>query len=468
MHMASIAHSFPATESYQSRAEKLAPTINKLIEDFEGGGIKGVESFQDEILQRMDSAGLLDKQVWFEFEKVGVHVDSREGAMLVPIDAHDLLRFMVENGWSWTKWDAMASGIPPGELGDSWRQANRALAQGSDGLLPPYAPDRLEIVTGRGSHGTAACRIAKFGARGVHSDLCDAEGQVSMTKIIEMQSTMKEPMTKGAPYDVVRHELTSLCPRLMEVLSRAGNAGHAMYRVQTALQHCSRIHNIVIGIQQKQGELDWAKVIKQACIGMGPDFEKSATQLAEFVKLWSGGSDASILTNLGQYERQLKIKRKLYPADLKEIAGIDFANDSRYVPAMVKTLLNAPVADAAGYGSIFSSNDYLSLGPSGRNRQFAEEASKLMAASDTFLTAYARISPDAKLKLQSEMEVKCVMHVHQKNIQREKHILRWWRSRKRCMGSASFSIIACQNGASSRTLTRRRMNQKVRVSQNEH
>ena len=100
---------------------------------------------------------------------------------------------------------------------------------------------------------------------------------------------MEHPLVKGCPYDVIKAELVVECPRLMEVLSRTGNAGHSVFRVQTALQHCNRIHQLAVNRQVAKEPVDWEAIAKQACIGMGDDFLEDAKKLTEFVRVWSGG-----------------------------------------------------------------------------------------------------------------------------------------------------------------------------------
>ena len=135
---------------------------------------------------------------------------------------------------------------------------------------------------------------------------------------------MEQPPLQGCPYEVIKAELVVQCPRLMEILSRTGNAGHSVYRVQTALQHCSRLHQLACARQSAGEPLDWNAIAKQACIGMGDEFYDEAKKLCDFVQLWSGGADAFILEDLAQYEKTLKVKRKLYPHDLQALSKVGF------------------------------------------------------------------------------------------------------------------------------------------------
>jgi hypothetical protein len=405
--------SFDKGLSMADRVNVISPIINMMIEDHDSGdSALGVEAFQEDLIGRIRAAGLMEKK-WIMPEWVGVHPDNREKAMLVPIDVHDLLARVAQDGWSFKKWDALACEIPTGPVGQEWRRQNEELAKGSDGLLAPYQGDMLQVLTGRGSHGTAAVRAMTMGAKGIHPEIC-AEGFVSRSKICERQPSMEYPLSKGCPYDVIKAEMVIACPRLMEILSRTGNAGHSVYRVQTALQHCNRIHQLAVSRQRGGKAVDWIAIAKQACIGMGTEFLDDAKKLMEFVRVWSGGEDGHILKDLERYERTLKVKRKLYPHALQSISKVDFVDGRRYIPAMVKAMLNAPTADSTGHANLFSNSDYSALQPAAKARPFAKEANDLMGAATSFLDAYGRFDTNVQAKLLSDFEVRCVMHVHQK------------------------------------------------------
>mgnify|MGYP000143521087 FL=1 len=404
---------FGSEVSMADRVSVISPLINMMIEEHDSGeSYLGVEAFQEDLIGRVRAAGLMEKK-WIMPEWVGVHPDNREKAMLVPIDVHDLLARVAQDGWSFKKWDALACEIPAGPVGQEWRRQNEELAKGSDGLLAPYQGDMLQVLTGRGSHGTAAIRAMTMGAKGIHPEIC-AEGCVSKSKICERQPSMEQPLSKGCPYDVIKAEMVIASPRLMEILSRTGNAGHSVYRVQTALQHCNRIHQLAVSRQKAGRDVNWNSVAKQACIGMGAEFLDDAKKLMEFVRVWSGGEDGHILKDLEGYERTLKVKRKLYPHDLQSISKVDFVDGGRYIPAMVKALLNAPTADSTGHANLFSNSDYSSLQPAAKARPFAKEANGLICAATSFLNAYGRFDTNVQAKLLSDLEVRCVMHVHQK------------------------------------------------------
>ena len=251
--------------SIANRVAAIKPIINALVEEHEADESRvGVEAFQEDLMARIKAAGLMETK-WANVDEVGVHPDNREQSMLVPIDVHDLLKRMSRDGWSYKKWEALSCEIPVGPIGEQWRKANEDLSKSSEGLLAPCQGDLLTMLTGRGSHGTAAVRAMKSGVVGIHQEIC-ADGRVSQGKICEAQPSMMQPVEKGCPYDVLKAERVVACPRLMEVLSRTGNAGHSVFRVQTALQHCNRIHQLVVSRQKANKVLDWDVISKQVFV----------------------------------------------------------------------------------------------------------------------------------------------------------------------------------------------------------
>ena len=242
---------FSKDTSIADRVEATAPKVNSMIEE-KGDDDEGVECFQKELLQLIEEAGLLERDVWYNTDHVAVHPDNREKAMLVPVDVHDLALALVHKGWNYARWEALACEKPQGALGEEWLDALKTLTDGADGLLATYNRDLVKIFTGRGSHGTAAVRCMKSGSKGIHGDLC-VDGHVSQSKICERMPSLREPIDKGCPYTIIKAELVVACPRLMEVLSRSGNATHDMFRSQTALQHCKRIHSLMKDSTQTKG-----------------------------------------------------------------------------------------------------------------------------------------------------------------------------------------------------------------------
>ena len=96
-------------------------------------------------------------------------------------------------------------------------------------------------VTARGSHTTAAIRLLKFPAKGVHAQLIDENEMIDPEKIFKSRPSLRQPVTKEMPYTVIKHELVSACPKLMRVFARTGNISHGVHRIATMLQGCNAL-----------------------------------------------------------------------------------------------------------------------------------------------------------------------------------------------------------------------------------
>ena len=161
--MASMYPTFPASTSLAKRCDVVAPQLNTLIEDFDAKKyVGGIEVFQDELVERVRAGGLLTDDAWYQGEQVIIHVDNREGAMCITIDAHDLALRIAQDGFIYKKWNALACDIPWNDVGDWWKAKNAELIMNSDGLLPDQNMDMAKIATARGSHGTTAMKICKY------------------------------------------------------------------------------------------------------------------------------------------------------------------------------------------------------------------------------------------------------------------------------------------------------------------
>ena len=391
----------------------LAPLLNNEIELFEAQGGKGAEAFGKMIIDHLKAVRLCSR-VRMDVESIAVHPDNREKHMLLPIDVHDLLKELVTRGWNEDKCHILASGLPGGCLGEHWLKKNDQLVQASDGLIASYNPNLVKAFTGRGSHTSAALRCAKFSTVGVHAELCGENGRISRGRVVELQPSLAAPLDNGVNVDLIDPNLFAACPKLMATLSRVDN-DHGVGRVQTTLQNCTRIYNILHASPDVPDE----RIIQLACIGLTSDAHADAGRLLHFVRAWSGGKDKSILQDLEDYEKTLKVKRNISPEDLKAFAKVEPTELEIFAPAMIKAMLNAPIdyCDTRMYSTLFTSkgSDLSSIAEGGRNRTFAVSANKMMLAARKFFMAYgSRIAKTDQLKLLSSMEIRCVMHVFQK------------------------------------------------------
>ena len=93
-----------------------------------------------------------------------------------------------------------------------------------------------------------------------------------------------------------------------------------------------------------------------ASIGLAAQGQRDAAALLPFVTTWSGGLNcATILQDLADYEKILKVKRKLQPMDLNAFSKVDPPELESFVPAMIKAMLNSPpeYTDSQSFSILF-------------------------------------------------------------------------------------------------------------------
>jgi hypothetical protein len=321
--------------SIDERVRSTQGKLKALIDAHEDGTYtEGPEALAAAVLKLVSGANLMETRV-SDLGNVGTFPGNREGSMLVASDVQGLLyQTLFENGFNPEKWDAMALTVPPSKKA-AWLQANKDLVGRSDGLLPAITD--IDLVVGRGSHGTSALRACKIGCRSVYPEIAGPTGMISFAKIVERQPSMRDPVEKGVEIKVIRGELEEAVPGMFQVLSRLGNVTNAHYRLQTTLQSCIRIHSLATQTPNGQ-DIDWSKVGRQAKIGMMPSEAANVDKLCVFVKNWSGGVKREILKDLEDYEKTLSHKRYIRCDDMAILGECD-DQYPRIVPAFLELAL---------------------------------------------------------------------------------------------------------------------------------
>ena len=135
----------------------------------------------------------------YQVTDVGVHPDNREKMGLVIADVHDLLVILVRTGWNAAKVNALGCELPPGKVGDDWREFNRTLWAESGGYLAVTNSGELKNCTARGSHTTACVRLLKHGGKSMHEEIAE-KGRISLGRILDKQPGIRIPIDGGLMY----------------------------------------------------------------------------------------------------------------------------------------------------------------------------------------------------------------------------------------------------------------------------
>ena len=321
-----------SSSNMAERIARVAPELTALVKAHNDDTFpEGPEALTVKIETIVNDASLMESRVC-QVDKIGIFPGNREKAMAIPVDVQTLLHnFMLKNGFNPSRWDCMCLTIPE-SVRSEWTEKNKNLVRRSAGYLADYGD--IDLVSGRGSHGTAALRAAKFGAKSMFPKIADSNGNISRGACIDKQPSIQKPLDEGVLVKIIPGELELAVPGIFQVLSRVGNVSNSSYRPQTTLQSCARIHELAV---QQGDDVDFDKVNKQASIGMPPEDEENVHKISAFVQKWSGGAEGQVLKNLSEYEMTLQVRRKVKPDDLEKLA-IDMP-ESRIVPVPWFSLL---------------------------------------------------------------------------------------------------------------------------------
>ena len=99
--------------SREAITSQLAPLIDACIIEFEKQHGHGADEFSAFMVDTLRAHGMLTRTTE-HVKSFGVHPDNREGAMLVGIDVHDLMREIIHRGWINAKCNVMACRVPQG------------------------------------------------------------------------------------------------------------------------------------------------------------------------------------------------------------------------------------------------------------------------------------------------------------------------------------------------------------------
>ena len=286
-------------------AEAEAPKINAQILKLEESG--QIQAGGEEFLTTLEKTGLSYRET-VHWSKAGVSSVNRESEMISVTNFHNLLKAICRKGWKASEtWMALAGEMPDGESGQHERAKNRQLIDNSGGLLPDLDVSELEIITGACSHTTtvlravALCETQRIPGSDAIQHLC-VKGMLSKQRILEVAPSLQSPTETGLTYTIIRKEIMKRCPDLLRVLSEADNAKHGNFQKETAMQTMKNIHRRAIARNAKT-HAEWHAVVVVVSRSHDDEFVKTASCYADFVKQYSGGTEAPILALIDKYSQ---------------------------------------------------------------------------------------------------------------------------------------------------------------------
>ena len=305
--------------AYAQQAEKLAPCINQMIEDFEAGPTGAIQSFGFELKQKLVEHNMGYREV-VHHSHVGVDIDNREGEMLFLVKVHQLLAQINGKGWDASQTaSALAREISQnGVIRELQLSRNQELIQRADGLLAPIQPELLRVVTGAGSHTTAVLKLISAADTSRVPDCTDVDehlavnGFLCKARILKHCPSFAAPLQTGIEYFIVRWQLADKCPSLMRILSESDNAKHDNYQKEFVIQTMFNLHRRAVEAHAECDD-DFKAVAKRVTRGHGPSFARNVECYTDFVRQHSGGPTMPLLVELHEFIKTLKVEREVPP-----------------------------------------------------------------------------------------------------------------------------------------------------------
>ena len=255
--------------TYAEKAAKEAQKINATIKPYlDDGKVDGIMAEGDAIMAKLFAVGLAYK-LRPRAEGAATHPDNRWASGLDPADVYAVIDKISARGWSDSKvTGARAFEVATGEKGEAQRNFNVKLALGSNGAIPPFAKEDIQILTVACSHNMSSLRCIKFKGKPPSPEgfeaIVDSEGRLSEQSLIEKCPSYAPVLRDGLEFSVVRREVEEVCPRLPLFLQEAGNAEHGGENMINKLQAMLEIHSKALRDKNSIGAESWDNIAKQA------------------------------------------------------------------------------------------------------------------------------------------------------------------------------------------------------------
>ena len=350
-------------------------------------------------------------------DSVGVHSTNRWGSGLVPAEVHTNIANILGIGFSLPACaDATVTETPPGQEGQQQVAFNETLVKDSSGLLAEIKPDSLKYLSLCCGHTNAGLRAAKAECRSELDNRFTENGFLNRRKIEELDQCYGAAMQEGIRWRVLKHEVLTKWPSLSYLLQEAGNVTNHVAQEESVLQVLMKLRKMGLKTIDDVGSIDWDR-LGAAVTRNNTLCKDRVPDLVSFIKAW-GGSDPkeSILEQVDRANRLLTFKRHVPPSCFGRLARIQLGAmlPSLYIGACLKAMYACPGKyESEGEAKLLTNTDIMSI--SNKNKAFVVQAHSIMEEARSVLKQ-SKLAPDSPeaIKLLSDLDIRLVMHVHQK------------------------------------------------------
>ena len=318
--------------SVRARISLASVNLDLISKKFLGKN-SAIFELRDECIGLLRSVDLL-KMRKFNARHVGVHPKNRYGDGIIPSHVTKLAAVFALKGFSIEELGIpRATELPP--AGHPRRLVFEAfmanIVNKSDGVLPPYDPNEMEIVSGQRSHTNQSCRLWIKGAPCDGNDKLSVNGKYAISKLASLRPSYNEACQEGLPWEVIPWEVEDDFPMIMDLIQEGGNAALTAAQRETKLEMCLKIEmqfaRMSDGkiLSQEDNKKVWDTIIADA-VATDTDFADEIPDLAEFVQ----ATDPKQLLELVDFQKSiLHAPRTISASLMQQIMTIPLGEDGK-------------------------------------------------------------------------------------------------------------------------------------------
>ena len=203
---------------------------------------KGIVKGAQQIMGYLAKTGLMVSQQ-IPAEQVGCHPLNRDGYGVNPRDVHSLVSGIASVGFDAGQTHPICTEILPSDT--ELVSFNQALADGSNGLLPPMA-NCMRYASLANSHTNAALRCILASVPHDDPDLC-THGHLSLDVIRQKDPGLALAAEQGLVWRVISLQVAEARPQLLSIIQASSNTAGQLQRGEHESQMMRRIRNAVFG-----------------------------------------------------------------------------------------------------------------------------------------------------------------------------------------------------------------------------
>ena len=245
----------------------------------------------DDVFKYVLSTGWAYYEEQVSHKHVAWHDSNRWGAGLDPEDVTALTGKIVETqkGWSWSKCGVgRAFEVAPvnSTRYDEQMAKVEYVIKAAAGYIAALNRYDIRILSVSNTHteGVVSCIYHKTKA---HNASYCTDGYIDQQKMYNTCPSIQEPVQKGLPWEVMKHQIEAAIPGLPLYIQEAENLDHGSHREETRIQSMYRLHNRSKSYSDQGKAIPWEQIAADA-EKQKPILKGHAKGMCDFVNSFAG------------------------------------------------------------------------------------------------------------------------------------------------------------------------------------